>query len=117
MKSKLLKSIRNNKRFTIEQRHTKPGFEHSGWWYLTDNKTKVEYRDKQLMVIIVSYVMAQRLLIKWRIITAVLLTCAGCILLFMFAGCQNVAIGEKNPYIYKYSQDSMSVFCDSITQP
>lgn len=48
MKTKLLKRIRNEKRFLVEHRGYVGGYQYSGWWYCEDLKMKKTVRHKRL---------------------------------------------------------------------
>ena len=55
MKTKLLKILRADKRFIIEHKYFQPGFQFSGWWYLTDTKLHKMVRHKQIKNIVNEY--------------------------------------------------------------
>lgn len=48
MKTRLLKKIRSDKRFTLEHRGHVPGYYYSGWWYVSDLKLNRNVRHKKI---------------------------------------------------------------------
>lgn len=108
MKTKLLKTVRRDKRFIIEHKYYKAGFEHSGWWYLTDTRLHKMVRHKRIKNIVYEYykINQMRQKIKWVFRGLMLLIL--CIVLNSLFGCakQNVKPQGTGTHIIQFNIES-----------
>lgn len=107
MKTRLLKIIRKDRRYSIEHRHHIEGYPYSGWWYLIDHKSLKHSRNKKLIEIVKLYLFF--MVAKRKILLSKFIVFVSALIIFLLLySCKEERIEIWNPYTSDVSNDSLS---------
>ncbi len=109
MKTKLLKIIRKDRRFTISKKGIVKGYNYSGWWYLHDMQLNLSTRNKSLKPILKEYLRMLTFRNQMKIYRALFFGLGIVLTMILFTGCDEERIEMWPEKSVLTDQDSIQI--------